>query len=368
MPNKKIAFIIDSLSGGGAEKIVLRLAQALADQGLEIHIILLRKVVDYTTSTDYSIHCLTTDGIATPICWSIWGVSLADCILAKKLRQYVHKLSEARHFNLIISTLHKTNYITYLAKIHPVYYCIVNAFSKEVQEIMRRKGSYRAKRFFKRYHKVYHQQHIVGVSHGVCNDFIQHISPKSICTIYNPIDFNKTKQLATEYVANIPSDDYIVHVARFSRQKRYDWLFKAIQQLSTSHKLVLLTKPSPALLEMVAKFKLFKRVIIPGFQTNPYPWIKHAKLLVLSSEWEGFGNVIVEALICGTPVVSTNCSSGPGEILTGELAHWLVPINDPQALSQKIHKALQTDIEINPKLLGKFSINRICKQYLALCS
>ena len=365
MRNKKLGFIINNLSGGGAEKTVLNLAQALADQGHEIHIILLKNSIDYPTTKDYSIHSLTNNGKAIPI--NLFRLN--DYALAKKLRRCIHQITQDRDFDLILSNLHGANRVTNLAKINSVYYCIRNNFSQEkgIEGRIHTKESYRTKRIIKRYRKVYNQQHIVCISQGVCDDFLQYFSPKSIRTIYNPQDHDKINKLAIANITNIPSDDYIVHVGRFAKQKRHDWLFKAIQQLPTSHKLVLLIKPTPALLEMVAKLKLSKRVIIPGFQTNPFPWIKQAKLLVLSSEYEGFGNVIVEALMCGTPVVSTNCPSGPSEILTGELSRWLVPVGDPKALSEKILEALQTDIKIDPKLLEKFSIDTISKQYLALC-
>lgn len=374
MPNKKLAFIINHLEGGGAEKVVIRLSQALAERGHEIHIILLENKIDYTTSTDYFIHKLTTNAtgkVNLPIRGSILGFSINDYALAKKLNQCVRKLSKDRPFDLIISTLHKASYITYLAKlpkIAPVYYRVCNTFSKQLQEMRVTKSNYKIKRFLKRVHKIYDQQLIIGISQGVCDDFMQHFSAKNIQTINNPFDYDEINQLATETITDIPQDDYIIHVGRFARAKRHDWLFQAMQQLPTSHKLVLLTKSSPALLEMVEKFNLSQRVIIPGFQKNPYPWIKQAKLLVLSSEWEGFGNVIVEALACATPVVSTNCPSGPSEILTDALAHWLVPVDDPQALNQKIQEALQADIKINPKNLEKFSSDTICKEYLALCN
>jgi glycosyltransferase involved in cell wall biosynthesis len=82
------------------------------------------------------------------------------------------------------------------------------------------------------------------------------------------------------------------------------------------------------------------RVIIAGFHPDPTPFYKTADLFVLSSDYEGFGNVIVEALACGTPVVSTDCPSGPGEILDSGRYGRLVPVGDAPALAGAMAAAL----------------------------
>ena len=86
---------------------------------------------------------------------------------------------------------------------------------------------------------------------------------------------------------------------------------------------------------------LGKKVIFQAYTDNPYAWIRHADLFVFSSDFEGFGRVLAEALIIGTPVVSTDCPTGPSEILTGVLKDFLVPPGDVNALASKIREALQ---------------------------
>jgi glycosyltransferase involved in cell wall biosynthesis len=102
----------------------------------------------------------------------------------------------------------------------------------------------------------------------------------------------------------------------------------------------LLTPPDARLDALIAGAGLKRRVTIADFQANPYPWMAGADLLVLCSDHEGLPNVLIEALACGTRVVSTDCPSGPREILRGELARGLIPCNDANALAQAMQAAL----------------------------
>lgn len=118
----------------------------------------------------------------------------------------------------------------------------------------------------------------------------------------------------------------MIHVGRFETPKAHWHLlraFKKIKQEVKEVKLVLLGEGGlrPYLEQLATDLGLREDVHLPGFQVNPYQFISRAKVLVLSSLWEGFPNVLVESMICGTPVVSTDCRSGPREILA--------PITDP---------------------------------------
>jgi glycosyltransferase involved in cell wall biosynthesis len=109
-------------------------------------------------------------------------------------------------------------------------------------------------------------------------------------------------------------------------------------------------------------------VDMPGFVPDPYPYLARADLFVLSSAWEGFGNVIVEALACGTPVVSTDCPSGPREILEDGRHGTLVPVGDADALARAILAALAADHD-RPALIRRaqdFSVERAADAYLKL--
>ena len=133
----------------------------------------------------------------------------------------------------------------------------------------------------------------------------------------------------------------------------------------------MLTHHNNKLEQLIKENGLENKVIIAGFQKNPYPWFKCAKLSILCSDFEAFSMVIAESLICGCPVVSTDCRSGPNEILVGDLAKWLVPMNKDEDkltdnLAAKIDKALNTKIKIDPNVFERFDADKIADDYLRL--
>ncbi len=136
--------------------------------------------------------------------------------------------------------------------------------------------------------------------------------------INNPFDIASIEQQAAE-PCELAGKDYLVHVGRFHPHKRHDRLLKAYAQSGIQAPLALIGTGSESHIAQVKQLAnqlgIAERVLFLGFQANPYPFIRHASLLVLSSDSEGFGNVLVEALLCDTPVVSTRCPGGPAEIL-----------------------------------------------------
>ncbi|MCF1428885.1 MAG: glycosyltransferase, partial [Shewanella sp.] len=149
--------------------------------------------------------------------------------------------------------------------------------------------------------------------------------------------------------------------------KRHDILFQALARMTHKLPLVLLCNNKNKALKVARKYGVEDRVIIPGFQTNPYPWIKQAKLLALSSDYEGLPTVLIEALAVGTPVVSSNCNHGPKEILLGPLQQYLVPRRDPQALADKLDCALDSYPDCSKtEILTQVAALTVAQKYLAL--
>jgi glycosyltransferase involved in cell wall biosynthesis len=221
----------------------------------------------------------------------------------------------------------------------------------------------------KKHQKHYNNKNLIAVSKGTEIGILNsaRVKPKSICTIYNPFDFDKIQNLSLQNNPNIPKENYIIHAARFDLpHKRQDILFAAFAKIKSNCKLVLLTEPCEELNKLIKQFKIQNKVIIAGFKNNPYPWFKNANLTVLCSDFEALPTVIIESLICGTPVVSTDCISGPNEILTGNMANWLVPTGDADALAKKNDQLLNNPEPINIDILEKFSANNILTQLINL--
>ena len=142
-------------------------------------------------------------------------------------------------------------------------------------------------------------------------------------------------------------------------------LLKAYARLKTDLHLVLLGKGNQEenLKKLAKKLNIENKVHFLGWQSNPYKYIKNAKLFVLSSNVEGFGNVLVESLILNTPVVSTNCPSGPNEILVDELSNYLAEVGDENSLKEKMELALNHYPKIEDKYYKKFDYLNIAKEY-----
>ena len=357
----KVALITTNLRGGGAEKNLVKLAVLLKQRGHDINLILLEHIVEHIVPEGINLHALTSPG--KPMGKGF----LARRLHALRLRRVVTGMEQSQCFDLVISTLPFADEVVGLARLPRVWFRIANTLSAEIQALSQRSPS-RAARRRKKYTRLYGSQNLVAVSDGVANDLRQGLglTGANIQRIYNPFDFAEIRQRANEPSPNLPNEPYVIHIGRFMPQKRHDLLFLAWKKAALARKLVLLAHPSAELNALITRHDLQDEVIVAGFQANPYPWIKRATLLVLSSEREGMPNVLVEALVCGTPVVSTDCPSGPAEILTGPLRPFLAPNGDAEALAVAMQNALKGYPLITDELLREFAADHVVNQYESL--
>jgi glycosyltransferase involved in cell wall biosynthesis len=178
---------------------------------------------------------------------------------------------------------------------------------------------------------------------------------KTIEVIYNPIEAPPRNHKTTPEIEVLwgSSSPRIITVGSFKEQKNHALLIRSFARLLRQRpaKLMLLGEGSlrPRLTQLAAAEGVADHVLMPGFFRNPWPFYDSADLFVLSSDYEGFGNVLVEAMRAGLDVVSTDCESGPREILDNGRYGELVPCNDADALSRAMGYAL--DRPTNPDIL-----------------
>lgn len=323
---KKVLLVINCLQGGGAERSVLTLGQGFYDLGYEVHILRFKSTVAYDLNDDFIYHQLDFNSYR-----SIPNKSMQHWFFAKVIDNYVHKNIGSPF--LTLSNLDRADRVMRYSNLPNIAHVIRNTISKKI-ELFRSQGKKVVEADLS---NIYSRHPCICISYGVEKDFQDILAIANTKTIYNPIDKERIKQLASDFEPKF--SEYIIHVGSFKTQKAHEMLIRSYAK--TQKTLPLLLLGEGALLESMKKLTLSlglsEHIHFLGFQKNPYPYIKKAKFMVLSSLFEGFGRVIAESLALGTPVISTDCPSGPSELLP---VHNLVPVSDIDALANKINEAM----------------------------
>jgi len=241
--------------------------------------------------------------------------------------------------------------------------------AKNSKSLIDRQSALLGRAFYK------HTDEIVAVSQGVKDQLVRatHVDPQKVHVIYNPIlsaSFaQKIKQDAQHrwFGENIP---LIISAGRLTVQKDFATLLRAfaiLRNMQAAHLIILGEgEQRSELLTLAHELKIEEHIDLPGFTQNPFGFMRRAQLFVLSSRWEGFGNVLVEALACGLPVVATDCPSGPAEILEHGKYGALTPLGDAPALAAAILQTLKQhpSTETLKRRAQDFSNETIVPQYL----
>lgn len=218
---------------------------------------------------------------------------------------------------------------------------------------------------------------IIAVSRGVKQDLCElgNLKDSFVRVIYNPaaIGVSSVREplAVNSELWGEGFNCHILSVGRLTPEKDHKTMISAFALLpkELNAKLVILGEgPLRAELQaLITKLNLDGRVLLPGFVINPYPWFRSADIFVLSSLWEGFGNVLVEAFECGLPVVSTNCPSGPAEILEDGVYGMLVPVRNAHDLAKAMQESLKAthDVKALIRRAQDFSVRKISDEYLA---
>jgi glycosyltransferase involved in cell wall biosynthesis len=358
----KILIVLPNLKFGGVEKMRLFLARDWIKKGHEVEVVVLRKegeLVSLFESIDIPIriHELCVDRI-----------SFALFPLARCLRKYNPDIVLSAMWPLTSLTV-----ISWLFAGRPGRLFL----SEHTQLSVARNMELRSSTFFIKatIFASYRFAHgLIAVSQGVKNDLIKSFKlPKDwIRVIYNPAGSSgsQNEEESLLYKENLKYKFIILTVGELKDQKKHDLLIKAFNKIPSKSQCMLYIvgegKQRDSLERLIRELGLEDRVFLPGFTLDVARWYRCADLFVLSSGWEGFGNVIVEALSYGVPVVSTDCPSGPSEILMDGYFGKLVPCGNVQALANAIESSLHESHDINMLIdrSKNFSVEQISNQYL----
>jgi len=353
----RITLIVSNLAGGGAEKAMVKMATLLSARGHRVDVLLLEDRREHVVPPEVRVTALSAPG---KLSHGWFGKRRA----AWRLRRFL----EAKPWpDLIVSTLPFADEICHIARLDRHWCRIANTLSAEISGLARADRT-RAARRRARYVSMYAHHPLIAVSQGVADDLRKEFGLDTrIAVIPNPFDLDAIRGQALQATPELPARPYVIHVGRFAPQKRHDLLLDAWTRLPMAPDLVLLADPDPSLRAMITERGLEKRVHIAGFRPNPYPWMASARLLVLCSDHEGLPNVLLEAMACGTPVVSTDCPSGPAEILRG-LPECLVPCGDANALAATVASVLLAPPDLTRMDFAPYHPERVACAWEALAS
>jgi glycosyltransferase involved in cell wall biosynthesis len=331
-----IAFFLPGLHGGGAERIVLNLTEGIAERSIPVDLVL-------ASATGPLL------GQVAP------GVRLVDLASPRVLRSVVplaRYLRRERPRALVSSMSHANLVALWAARLSrvgtPVTVTEHNTMSQSALEqgLLERTLWPVALRSFYPW-----ASHVVAVSRGMADDFARTagMPRERIEVIYNPVIMPDTRARARQRPDHpwlAPGQPPVVlGIGRLTRQKDFPTLLRAFAALrrQRSARLIILGEGEdrPALEALVAELGVGKDVALPGFRDNPLGYLAASALFVLSSAWEGLPTVLIEALAAGTRVVSTDCPSGPREILQEGRWGALVPVGDVASLSTAMEAALE---------------------------
>ncbi|KEZ78484.1 glycosyltransferase [Salinisphaera hydrothermalis] len=393
---ERIAFFVPSLTGGGVQRIALVLAGAFAREGHPVDLLVTRSGGDYADALPpgVTLHVLKPGGLiaarrlahqCSGLRWNTLLRPVMAPLRASRILRHIEPLAEYLRGHrpaALVAGMSYPNLVALWARtLSGVDTRVIVVEHNTLSKTLERAGAKWRWRHLPAVLRAAYPcaDHVLAVSHGVAHDVAATtgLSPACIETVYNPV---VTPELYAQAAADVSDpwidDDgppLIVGVGRFAKAKRFDLLIEAFARVRRNRpaRLLLLGdgRDRGELEAQIARLGLTQDVRMPGFARNPYAYLARAAVFVLSSDYEGLPTVLIEALACGATVVSTDCPSGPREILDDGRYGRLVPCGDVEALAEGILDAIATpaDAGRQRQRADVFSLESSMQRYRQLC-
>lgn len=350
MREKSILFVVLSLGNGGVERVITHLANGFVQRGVRVGIFTLLPNGDYSQLLDPRV---------TTYCY---GRKVSG--LLNKIRGAKYLASVSKEYDRVLSGLFIYGLeVVFLSKVMNAlcghkstqYIIRIGTCLSGIPEFMRR--------FSRRVDFIYPRMDgIISVSKGIERD-TEHVlrgRVKKHTTIYNPLDSELIGRKAAELVPDAPSS-FFVNAGRLAAQKDQATLirgFSRFLQLTgrQDYHLLILGRggKEQALKKLATELGLLNSVHFMGFVDNPWKYMRHSTAFVLSSRWEGFPNVVLEAMACGTPVIATDCPTGPAELLQQGKNGFLVPMGTPEEMARAMVAVVTSPEVVQQKVANAY--------------
>ncbi len=354
-----IALFSPSLGGGGAEKVLLNLANGLLALHGAVDVVLAQATGQYMARIPGEARLVDLGARRTLT--SIW--SLARYMRERRPRAIVCFQDHASIVAL---------WARYLARTRvPIVATVHNSWSRFLSD-----GSAKTRLLARCARHAYTRvESVVAVSERTADDLAAslNLSRELVRVIYNPVVgpelFARSKDVVEHLWFEPNSPPVILGIGRLTRAKDFPTLLLAFalvrRQMPCRLMILGEGEDRPTLTTLASSTGFAEDIAFPGFVENPYKYLAHSSLFVLSSLWEGLPTVLIEALALAVPVVSTDCESGPREILMGGLYGKLVNPGDPIALAEAMRETLlqkRTSVDC----VQRFQQDRVTEQYRSL--
>lgn len=363
---KKLSIFLPGLYGGGAERILLNLAEGFLSRGVQVDIVLAQNEGAFAKQIPFKARLVALRDskrsshrtiTALPALVRYLRNERPDVLLTALHGNIIAvwaKMLSGTHTKLVLS---EHNTFSMITKNMPAWSKWLNTFLVRL--------------FYPK------ADEIVAVSQGVADDLAAavKINRRKIKVIYNPVIndtlFIKANRLPLHPWFTNNHLPIVIAIGRLTKQKDFPTLIEAFHSVidNIDARLIILGEGEDreSLIHRIHALNLQERVSLPGFVENPYAFLSHSTVFVLSSRWEGLPTVLVEAMACGIPVISTDCPSGPREILKDGKYGRLIPVGDLPALSSAILDGLSGKIPQSPaEGWQEFTVKHTVDDYMSI--
>lgn len=377
--NKKVALFITSLRAGGGEKAMVELATAFVDYGYDVDLVVMKAEGALLSQVDRRVKLVDLE-----VGRIITTLPKLLVYLKKEEPRVIMSVDEYSHLISIIAVKISGKNIRVVLRIGNIYSELFKRYQKLRDKFL---IPFLIKYLYKK------ADAIIANSKGVANDIfnITNIPEEKISIIYNPKNINKIESLMNVSVSHEWFNDkklpIILGVGRLREQKNFSLLIRVFSRLQKKipSRLVILGvgREESKLRALVKEFNISDSVYFAGYVENPYAYMSKADIFAFPSLWEGMPNSLIEALICGLPSVSSDCDSGPREVLAPESDYYrrlhtgneevdcgfLVAVNDEYAFENSLKEILKSkELKLRFSMAAKkrgnnFNIEKGIKDY-----